>query len=146
METYRQQLPGASSVGFSSRGFDGERVIREISTLHTPGPADADGRDIGSDAGGGEIEGGEVEVMAVHFPPGERTSRHRHARGQVLIVLDGTAEVVTDEGRVVATAGDVVVAAPGEWHWHGAVGDSPMTHLAIHPRGPGMFERSDGGG
>ena len=125
MHVFREQLRGATAIGFASRGFDGERVTREIRTLRAPS---TDGDDL-------------VEVMAVHFAPGERTSVHRHLAGQVLVVLDGTAQVVTETDRIVAGPGDVVVATPGEWHWHGAVGDEPMTHLAIHPQGPGLTER-----
>jgi quercetin dioxygenase-like cupin family protein len=81
-----------------------------------------------------------MEVLAVQFGPGERTGVHRHLSGQVLVVLRGQAEVVTDSDHVVAGPGDVVIAAPGEWHWHGTVGDAPMAHLAIHRQGPGLTE------
>ena len=35
-----------------------------------------------------------------------------------------------DQAQVI-TGGDVVWAEPGEEHWHGACGDSLLTHLAV---------------
>ena len=29
----------------------------------------------------------------------------------------------------------MVVAGPGEWHWHGAAPDSPMTHVTVQMAG-----------
>ena len=40
--------------------------------------------------------------------------------------------VVTRDGAaVVMHPGDTAHTPPGEWHWHGAVSDQFMTHLAI---------------
>jgi quercetin dioxygenase-like cupin family protein len=117
-------MDAADAARFGTRGFDGERVTRNLAEVTAPAsPGDAP-----------------MEVLAVHFEPGERTGVHRHLLGQVLIVLHGRAEVVTDDERVVAGPGDIVIAAPGEWHWHGTVGDEPMAHLAIHRHGPGLSE------
>src|SRR4051812_49396021 len=117
-------LPGclgpADAARFGARGFDGERVTREFAVVASPG-SDADAP---------------MEVLAVHFAPGERPGVHRHRGGQLLVILHGHAEVVTDDARVVAGPGDVVVAGAGEWHWHGTAGDQPMAHLAIHRQGP----------
>jgi len=68
----------------------------------------------------------------VRFSPGARTAWHSHSIAQTLHVTDG-------EGRVQARGADVVVVRPGdnvnfgggEWHWHGAGPDQPMTHLAL---------------
>jgi quercetin dioxygenase-like cupin family protein len=141
MQVLRNLIDGAATVGFATRGFDGERVTRALAELAAPATAAGAGAPADAETPGGAVTPESVEVMAVHFAPGERTSRHRHLGGQILVVLDGAAEVVSDAGRVVAGPGDVVVADPGEWHWHGAVGDTPMTHLAIHPQGPGLTER-----
>jgi quercetin dioxygenase-like cupin family protein len=124
MEVHRAKLEGAASIAFAERGFAEQRTTRPIETLDPHGDAD-----------------GQVEVMAVYFGPGEKTGVHRHMGGQILVVVEGEAQVVTDDERVVAGAGDVVIAAPGEWHWHGTAGDAPMMHLAIHPQGPGKTER-----
>jgi len=59
-----------------------------------------------------------VMINTVIFTPGARTYWHRHPGGQLLVVTAGTG-------------GDVVWAEPGEEHWHGACGDSLLTHLAV---------------
>jgi quercetin dioxygenase-like cupin family protein len=43
-------------------------------------------------------------------------------------------------GRRVLEPGDVVSTAPGEWHWHGAAPDSPMTHLTVQVTGPDSID------
>lgn len=80
----------------------------------------------------------------VHFPPGVHTDWHRHASGQVLYILTGSARVgirrdangtaPTSSGtpdRSELSAGDLVIAAPDEWHWHGAAPNSFMSHLSV---------------
>ena len=85
----------------------------------------------------GDIASGvDVECLAVRFLPSTSTRWHRHAHGQVLLVVAGTAIVTTTDDQVVAAAGSIVVAEPGEWHRHGATEDGPMVHLAIHRTGP----------
>jgi quercetin dioxygenase-like cupin family protein len=125
MEVHRTDLAGAASISIAERGFRAAGQTRAIESLG----ASADG------------SASHIEVMAVHFGAGEVTGVHRHMGGQVLVVLDGHARVETDEERVVAGPGDIVIAAPGEWHRHGASDDGPMTHLAIHPQGDGLTER-----
>jgi len=69
---------------------------------------------------------------AVTFEPGARTAWHTHPLGQVLHVLDGTAQVQGDGGPTEeVAAGGTVWFAPGERHWHGAPPDAAMVHLAI---------------
>jgi 4-carboxymuconolactone decarboxylase len=68
----------------------------------------------------------------VTFQPGTRTAWHTHPLGQVLIVTAGTGRVQrwgdpVDEIR----QGDVVWIPPGQKHWHGAVPNSSMAHIAI---------------
>lgn len=79
-------------------------------------------------------------VFAVHFRPGGRTRPHVHPTGQVLHIAKGVGVVGTTSGRRLVEAGDVVVAMPGEWHWHGATPDSPMTHLTVQQTGPGSTD------
>jgi quercetin dioxygenase-like cupin family protein len=73
-----------------------------------------------------------LRVHAVHFEPGARTAWHTHPIGQVLHVLDGVGRVQRD-GGVVETiqAGDTVVVAPGERHWHGAAPERFFTHVVV---------------
>lgn len=72
-----------------------------------------------------------LRLASVHFTPGARTRWHSHPLGQVLHVTEGAGLVQRRGGPVEAIrAGDTVVFAPGEWHWHGAGPRSFMTHLA----------------
>ncbi|MFI2754504.1 cupin domain-containing protein [Cellulomonas sp. P22] len=77
-----------------------------------------------------------LRVNAVHFAPGARTAWHRHANGQSLHVTEGVARVGTRDGLVVEVQpGQTLWTPPGEWHWHGAVPDRLMTHLAMWEAG-----------
>lgn len=81
--------------------------------------------------GGGEMP---VKAVRVSFPPGARTAWHTHPAGQLLHVVSGRGWVQKEgEGARAMSAGDTVIIAPGEKHWHGAAADSPMTHLAVQP-------------
>jgi quercetin dioxygenase-like cupin family protein len=69
---------------------------------------------------------------AVTFEPGARTAWHTHPLGQVLIVSAGCGRAQREGGPIEEIrAGDVVVFAPGEKHWHGAAPTTAMTHIAI---------------
>ncbi len=72
-----------------------------------------------------------LNILAVSFSPGARTDWHHHPEGQVLYVTDGAGLVKNEHGSTVRiSTGDLVHAPPGEIHWHGALPDSPMTHLS----------------
>ena len=79
-------------------------------------------------------EGGPA-VFAVHFEPGGRTKPHVHRSGQFLHVVSGRGVVGDRSGRRQVGPGDVVVGLPGDWHWHGAAPDSPMTHMTVQVNG-----------
>ena len=79
-------------------------------------------------------EGGPA-VFAVHFPAGVRTRPHVHAAGQLLHIVGGRGLVGTAEGRQEVSPGDVVATMPGEWHWHGAMPGSAMSHLTVQVAG-----------
>ena len=69
----------------------------------------------------------------VTFEPGARTAWHTHPLGQKLIVTSGIGWVQKDGSTIEEIhAGDVVIIAPGEKHWHGASPTFAMTHIAIH--------------
>ncbi|WP_424889544.1 (R)-mandelonitrile lyase [Streptomyces sp. XH2] len=73
-----------------------------------------------------------LRIDDVRFEPGGRTHWHRHPGGQVLHITEGTGLVQRRGGPAeVVRAGDRVVIAPGEWHWHGAGPTTSMTHLAV---------------
>lgn len=95
------------------RHFQGEAVIQPLPNPLRGGPA----------------------VFAVHFRAGGRSRPHVHASGQILHVVSGRGVVGDASGRRQVGPGDVVAAAPGEWHWHGAAPDSPMTHVTIQLAG-----------
>ena len=67
----------------------------------------------------------------VHFYDGARTYLHRHDDGQILIILSGHGQVGTPDAVEDVETGDVISAAPGEIHWHGAAPGQDMTHLSI---------------
>ena len=66
------------------------------------------------------------------FEPGARTAWHTHPLGQTLIVTAGCGLVKCESGPArVIRPGDVVQCPPNERHWHGALPDTAMTHIAI---------------
>ncbi|MQM40002.1 hypothetical protein KBTX_04044 [wastewater metagenome] len=69
---------------------------------------------------------------SVTFEPGARTAWHTHPLGQTLIVTAGCG-VVKCEGEPARTIrpGDVIQCPPNEKHWHGAMPNTAMTHVAI---------------
>jgi quercetin dioxygenase-like cupin family protein len=68
----------------------------------------------------------------VRFTPGARTNWHSHAVGQTLHVTEGVGLVGTRDGSVLRIhAGETVICPPDEQHWHGAAGDTFMSHLAL---------------
>jgi quercetin dioxygenase-like cupin family protein len=73
-----------------------------------------------------------VSLGAVHFTPSAHTAWHRHSLGQSLYVTEGEGFVQARGGQPIRIRpGDVIVTAPGEWHWHGATATTFMTHLAL---------------
>jgi quercetin dioxygenase-like cupin family protein len=73
-----------------------------------------------------------LRASLVQFTPGARTHWHRHSLGQTLHIVSGVALVGTRDGKVIeARPGDTVWTPPDEEHWHGAVGDQFMAHLAM---------------
>ena len=84
---------------------------------------------------------GSLNILAVSFSPGARTDWHYHPDGQVLYVTNGAGLVQNEEGASVEiSTGDLVYSPPGQVHWHGAVPDSPMTHLSHTTGAPTVWE------
>ncbi|OAG02705.1 RmlC-like cupin [Paraphaeosphaeria sporulosa] len=73
-----------------------------------------------------------VSLANVTFTPCSRTFWHTHEDGQMIKVLSGSG-LVCDAGGAPRRiqAGDVVWAAPGTTHWHGADEASVMTHFVV---------------
>jgi quercetin dioxygenase-like cupin family protein len=73
-----------------------------------------------------------VQGASVTFEPGARTAWHTHPLGQTLIVTAGRGLVQSWGSRIEEVQpGDVVSCPPEEKHWHGAMPDHTMTHIAI---------------
>jgi quercetin dioxygenase-like cupin family protein len=71
-------------------------------------------------------------AAAVHFTPGARTAWHTHPLGQTIWVTEGVGRCQREGGPVEEIRpGDRVFFEPGENHWHGAVPDRLMTHVAM---------------
>jgi quercetin dioxygenase-like cupin family protein len=74
-----------------------------------------------------------VHVYRVEFEPGGRTNWHVHSGPQWLFIVEGAICAQTwGHDRVEVDAGDLIVFAPGEKHWHGALPGSRGVHLAIN--------------
>lgn len=68
----------------------------------------------------------------VEFEPSARTVWHTHPKGQTLIIISGKGLVQSEGGEVQSMLpGNVITIPPNTRHWHGAVPDSFMSHIAI---------------
>jgi quercetin dioxygenase-like cupin family protein len=71
-------------------------------------------------------------AFVVAFDPGARTDWHSHKAGQFIYVLDGRGLIVTRGGdHSILGVGDVVVVPSDEVHWHGALPDASLKHVAL---------------
>ncbi|MBK9159831.1 MAG: cupin domain-containing protein [Micropruina sp.] len=70
-------------------------------------------------------------VGMVHFTPGCHNAWHSHAAGQMLHCTEGLGVVVTEDEVIVLRPGVTVWTPPNQRHWHGAVPDRLMSHLAM---------------
>lgn len=68
----------------------------------------------------------------VTFGAGSRTNWHTHPKGQVLIILNGTG-YYQEKGKParLINQGDIINIPENVEHWHGAVSESKMEHIAI---------------
>jgi quercetin dioxygenase-like cupin family protein len=78
-------------------------------------------------------EGAAVHVYRVEFDEGGRTNWHRHSGPQWLLIVEGRVRVQRwGEAPHDVEAGDAVVFAPGEKHWHGSADGGRGAHLALN--------------
>jgi quercetin dioxygenase-like cupin family protein len=70
----------------------------------------------------------------VNFSAGSRNKFHQHTSDQILIVTEGTGVVATDQEERTVSAGDVILIPAGENHWHGAPGQTPMSHITVQTK------------
>jgi quercetin dioxygenase-like cupin family protein len=80
-----------------------------------------------------DADGVPVGLYRVEFRDGGRTNWHRHSGPQWLFIIDGRVRAQRwGEPHVDLEAGDAVVFAPNEKHWHGARPGADGSHLAIN--------------
>ena len=73
-----------------------------------------------------------ARMACVHFEPGARSAWHKHAIGQYIHVVEGTAYMRERGGELnILKPGDTVYTEPGIEHWHGASPHNFMTHIVI---------------
>jgi quercetin dioxygenase-like cupin family protein len=72
-----------------------------------------------------------IRVNTVRFSPCARTAWHSHSLGQTLHVTEGIGVVANRDRVVIMRPGDTVHTPPGEEHWHGALPEHFMSHLAM---------------
>ena len=94
------------------------------------GPAELLTGDVHFDVVARGEEPSRLRVNTVRFAPCARTAWHSHSLGQTLHVTEGVGIVATRDRVIIMRPGDSVHTPPGEEHWHGAVSDRFMTHLA----------------
>ena len=74
---------------------------------------------------------GSLDVGLMTFAPGATTPLHMHREGQVLMVTAGAGFVEANGERLEIGPGDIVLAAPGEWHVHGAAAHVGLVHVSV---------------
>jgi quercetin dioxygenase-like cupin family protein len=73
-----------------------------------------------------------ARMASVHFEPGARSAWHKHAVGQYIHVMEGTAYMQERGGKInILKPGETVYTGPGVEHWHGASPDSYMVHIVV---------------
>lgn len=73
-----------------------------------------------------------LRVDRFHYPPGGHTHWHIHTGEQVLYGESGRGWVRFEgQGRVAIEPGEVVQVPVGLQHWHGALPDTALVHVAV---------------
>ena len=78
-----------------------------------------------------ETRGEQLRFTLVKFSAGGRTTWHRHAFEQGLVIVEGKGIVATEAQEHVVEPGDVVVIGQNEKHWHGGTESTAMAHISI---------------
>jgi len=101
-------------------------------TETTPGPSDWFTGTVHLDTIATPSGESRISAAIVHFTPSARTAWHTHPRGQTIHVTEGVCRCQSRGGPIeLVHAGERMFFEPGEEHWHGAVPDRLMTHLAM---------------
>jgi len=74
----------------------------------------------------------DLVMGSVYFEPGARTNWHKHPKGQVLIVTEGSG-FYQQRGKPARalSKGDVVNIQEDVEHWHGATATTDFAHIAL---------------
>jgi len=111
---------------------DALSITRAGTVPSSAGPADYFTGTVRIDGGFQRPAPARVGGAVVTFEPGARTAWHTHPLGQTLIVTAGVGWVQQwGQPRQQIRPGDSVWIAPGVKHWHRAIADVAMTHIAI---------------
>jgi quercetin dioxygenase-like cupin family protein len=106
--------------------------ITRNATPTAPGPSEWFTGAVYIDAVAAPSTGSRLSASSVHFTPGARTAWHTHPNGQTIFVTEGVGLCQRRGGPIeIIRPGDRVFFEPGEDHWHGAVSDRFMAHLAM---------------
>ena len=77
-------------------------------------------------------QGSGLKFSLVRFKNGGRTNWHRHPGEQILYILEGEGRAGNETQEWAdLKPGDLIYAAPGEKHWHGAMPACSLTHISI---------------
>lgn len=95
------------------------------------GPAEMFTADVYFDVIARGADPSRMRVNTVRFTPCARSAWHSHSLGQTLHVTEGLGIVATRDQVIIMRPGDTVHTPPGQEHWHGALPDHFMTHLAM---------------
>ncbi len=122
----------ADTLAALLRRTERDMQITRNSIETTPGPADWFTGNVYIDAVAAPSGPYRVQALSVHFTPGARTAWHTHPNGQTIFVTEGMGLCQRRGDPVeVIRPGDRVFFEPEEEHWHGAMPDRFMTHIAI---------------
>jgi quercetin dioxygenase-like cupin family protein len=106
--------------------------ITRNATETTPGPGEWFTGAVYLDAVAVPSGPSHIQAVSVHFTPGARTAWHTHPNGQTIYVTEGLGLCQRHGGPIeLIGPGDRVFFEAGENHWHGAMADRFMTHLAM---------------
>ena len=109
------------------------KIFRASDSPFRPGDANAFVGPVRTKLLASDEDSGPVHVYHVQFPDGARTNWHTHSGPQWLLVTEGRIRVQREGEAVIdVDAGDAVLIAPGERHWHGATPGTRGVHLAIN--------------
>jgi quercetin dioxygenase-like cupin family protein len=115
----------------------------QVKNLGAPSPPLVDWEIFAGDVRAAEVvsdsDASDLRIYDVTFAPGARTVWHSHTTDQVLVITAGYGTVATEAEERQVRVGDLVIVPAGERHWHGALADAGMTHLAVMTAGEDDF-------